>query len=339
MRFSIPISTSAVLCWCAGIALATWVESHELPALLAGGKTGLTGAEVQPDSGLMETVMGESRKLLASQFFAQADVYFHSGYYPSIFDAQPAREDHNHLAAETHADKDNNPAATPAGPGGGQPSGAGHGPEDDHGHDHGSGHEGEHERVAGPTENPVEYGFLGPARDPLERFGRHFFPSRHAHLEEGIEEREILPWLRMTTALDPSRVEAFTTAAFWLRTRLQRVDAAEGLLREGWRANPRSPEILFELGRLLYENRQDAARARNLWEAALRHWHAAHDGKPDVDTFLCQELLANLAYLEDRCGDHKAARRWLEELLPITPHPEIIRKRLRDLDAASAPKA
>ena len=30
--------------------------------------------------------MGDSQQLFANHFFTKADVYFHSGYYPSVFD-------------------------------------------------------------------------------------------------------------------------------------------------------------------------------------------------------------------------------------------------------------
>jgi len=35
---------------------------------------------------ILGLMFGDGRKLLAGQFFTMADVYFHSGYYPSIFD-------------------------------------------------------------------------------------------------------------------------------------------------------------------------------------------------------------------------------------------------------------
>jgi len=37
-------------------------------------------------------VLGEGRQLFANQFFTMADVYFHSGYYPSIFDKNAEEE-------------------------------------------------------------------------------------------------------------------------------------------------------------------------------------------------------------------------------------------------------
>jgi tetratricopeptide (TPR) repeat protein len=37
--------------------------------------------------------MGEGRRLFAHEFYVMADVYFHSGYYPSIFDKQESQSD------------------------------------------------------------------------------------------------------------------------------------------------------------------------------------------------------------------------------------------------------
>lgn len=43
---------------------------------------------------LFGMMFGDARKLFANQFFTMADVYFHSGYYPSVFDqnAQQQKE-------------------------------------------------------------------------------------------------------------------------------------------------------------------------------------------------------------------------------------------------------
>src|SRR5215831_4945929 len=49
-------------------------------------------------------VFGEGRKLFANQFFTMADVYFHSGYYPSIFD-QNAKEEKEIISA-SHGKKE-----------------------------------------------------------------------------------------------------------------------------------------------------------------------------------------------------------------------------------------
>ena len=39
-------------------------------------------------AGVLVALMGDSRHLFAHQFFAMADAYFHSGFYPTIFDSQ-----------------------------------------------------------------------------------------------------------------------------------------------------------------------------------------------------------------------------------------------------------
>ena len=44
---------------------------------------------------LLAMTLGDARRMFANQFLSEADVYFHSGYYPSIFDeAQATRKSH-----------------------------------------------------------------------------------------------------------------------------------------------------------------------------------------------------------------------------------------------------
>ena len=56
-------------------------------------------------------MFGDGRKLLAGEFFTMADVYFHSGYYPSIFDSKSAEEREiisaSHGRKETEEDEKN----------------------------------------------------------------------------------------------------------------------------------------------------------------------------------------------------------------------------------------
>src|SRR5436190_3687213 len=121
---------------------------------------------------VLKVLLGDSRRLFANHFFVQADVSFHSGYYPSIFDTQQRPKEKGMEMAG-----------------------------------------GEHEA------QEKEEDFLGKPRDWIERFGRHFRITEHTHLE-GNTTREILPWLRLSAELDPQRVETYTVAAYWLRSRL-----------------------------------------------------------------------------------------------------------------------
>ena len=63
------------------------------------------------EESLLEVTLGDGRKLFARHFYFKADSYFHSGFYPSIFDAPldegrgeeaaPAKE----VSAERKADQ------------------------------------------------------------------------------------------------------------------------------------------------------------------------------------------------------------------------------------------
>ncbi len=166
----------------------------------------------------------------------KADEYYHSGYYPTIFDDNAAFQT-AHMAEDTGAVNSKNQGD--------------------------------------------EHGFLGPVRNWIDGFGRHFFPDRHTHLDAGgpaddlsgsQNVREILPWLKLSADLDPDNVQTYTVTAYWLRERMNNVAEAEAVLHEGLRNCPGSYDILFELGRLYYESYHDRERARNVWEEGVRQW-------------------------------------------------------------------
>lgn len=236
---------------------------------------------------ILKIVFGEGRRLFSNQFFVKADVSFHSGYYPTIFDRSQAPKDSRHMTAK----EDTQEAE-------------------------------EHER---------KMNFLGPPRDWIERFGRHFLITEHTHLEGG-KEREILPWLKLSAELDPQRVETYTVAAYWLRG-LGKVKEAEQFLREGLRSNPNSYEILFELGRLYRENQHDDVRARNLWELALAKWTTQESGKKEPDFFKLEQIALNLERLEEQEGRWTNAIALLEIAAKASPHPEALQKQIADLRA------
>ncbi len=238
-----------------------------------------------PSASVLQVLLGDGRRIFANHFFVKADIYFHSGYYPSIFDRRQAPKDAHHMTAE------------------------------EPGHEH---QEEEHEK---------EMDFLGPPRDWFERFGRHFLVTEHTHLEGG-NEREILPWLQLSAELDPQRVETYTVAAYWLRKRLGKVAEAEQFLRQGFRANPGSYEILFELGRLYYENHHDADQARNLWELAARRWREQEPGKKEPDNFALEEITVSLARLEEEQGHWGPAIEWLEQAKKLSPNPDGLQKQI-----------
>lgn len=235
---------------------------------------------------LLKVLFGEGRRLFANHFFVKADVYFHSGYYPSIFDQTQAPKDSRHMTSQE-----------------------------------GSQEEEEHER---------QMNFLGKPKDTFEWFGRHFLITEHTHLAGG-NEREILPWLRLSAELDPQRIDTYTVSAYWLRVRLGKVPEAESFLREGLRNNPDSYEILYELGRLYRENYHDDSRARNVWELALRKWTGQSLAKKDPDPLQLEQIAVNLARLEEDEGNLKRAVELLEVAKKVSPQPQVLQEQIEAL--------
>ncbi len=274
------------------------VVAFSLAASLQPWSTGLNAGSKRAQDPL-SLLLGDARKMFANHFFVKADVYFHSGYYPSIYDNRESFRT-PHIAEDAGAREGRNTG------------------DEDH--------------------------FLGHHRDWIDAFGRRFFPSVHTHLNEGGAEtnsedsavREILPWLKLSASLDPERVDTYTVAAFWLRKELNKVDEAEEFLREGLRANPGNPLILFELGRICCDDRHDTNRARNVWEMGIRRWDETQAGLKEPDLFTLAQLLGNLAKLEESCDRKPVALALLRRLKSISPYADGVQKWIDEVSATQA---
>jgi len=99
---------------------------------------------------------------------------------------------------------------------------------------------------------------------------------------------------------------------------------AEEFLREGLRANPASYEILFELGRLYYEDAHDVVRARNLWVLAYKHWKEREPKNEKPNLFALGQISIRLAHLERDQGNYAKAIEWLEVAKTASPDPQAI---------------
>lgn len=255
-------------------------------------------------SDVLNMLIGDSRRLFADHFFNKADAYFHSGYYPSIFDnAKP--EDRSHMEEAFSKER--------------------------HVHDEHCKHD-EHEEAEEHTEEKVN--FLGDTKDWIDAFGRNFYPSVHTHMKKETDEREVLPWLRLTAELDPHKVETYVVASYTLRTKLNKANEARQFLREGLRANPDSYLLLFELGRISAENHQDPVGARNLWELALKKWNQEKAAGGTPDEFVCAQILGFVGRLEKEQGNVARAIVYFEMLKEISPNKEWIQLQIDELKAA-----
>lgn len=64
-------------------SLATWLEPRHVERLNHG----------EPSTSALGSLLGDGRKMVADYFNTEADVYFHSGYYPSVFDQARKQEE------------------------------------------------------------------------------------------------------------------------------------------------------------------------------------------------------------------------------------------------------
>ena len=296
--------TSARTFWLLLVAL--FVFCFGLAADLAPQFQAIEYARHRSDN-FFNLLLGDSSRIFANQAYVEADVYYHSGYYPTIFDNNQAFET-PHMAEDTGAVASHN--------------------------------------------SGEETGFMGPPRDWLDAFGRHFIPNRHTHLDQGgptddlsgnAKVAEILPWLKLSSKLDPEDIRTYLVMSFWLRNDLNQVSEAEQVLHEGLRNNPRNPQLLYELGRIYFDNYKNPDQARTIWEAALRSWAQE---KPGVslserlkagdenfdDRFIFEQLQIHLAQLEGSLGNIKAAIAHLKQAQLASPDPEAIQLQIDELE-------
>jgi tetratricopeptide (TPR) repeat protein len=262
----------------------------------------------------LEVMLGEGRRMFANHLAVKADVYLHSGFYPSIFDQAAAAEQREKAAAE---------------------SAEAHVHTEDCEHDHDHEHLHEHGEESLPEGHKCDTSFMGQPQDWIERFGRNFIVTEHKHLEGG-KAREILPWLKLAAELDPQRVETYAVGAYWLRVDQKRSDQAERFLREGLKANPQSHELYFELGRLHYESHDDVPRARNLLQHAYRLWQQNEGNKeePDRQSFL--GITVRLGKLEHEAGNPEKAIQWLTLAKALSPSPDSLQKQIDEIRSEAA---
>src|SRR6185503_281814 len=69
-------------------SLSTWLEPQF--QAWSGSRT--------KSNDILSVALGDSRRLLAKHFYVKADAYYHSSYYPTIFDNAP-RSEKLHMAS------------------------------------------------------------------------------------------------------------------------------------------------------------------------------------------------------------------------------------------------
>ena len=252
----------------------------------------------------LDVFAGKGQRIFATHFYRKADVYFHSGMYPTIFDNTESFKT-EHMAEDANATASRN--------------------------------SGDEEKFLGEPLDPIDRfsrSFFPSVHTHLTEGGA---PGTDGHaspeLAEGTsgEVREILPWLKLAATLDPEMPEAYTVTAYWLRERMNKDREAELVLREGLKHLPNHPALLFELGRVFEENRKDSVRARNLWLRAAQLSPGRQDNSRPEEKYILQQIEAHLAKLEEREGNLWQAIQHWEQVRALSPSPEAIEERIAEV--------
>jgi len=250
----------------------------------------------------LAVLLGDTRQMFAMSFYTKADAYFHSGYYPTIYDNNAPFKT-AHMAEDSGAAESKNT--------------------------------GDENSFLGKPHDWIER--LNRNMFPSEH--THLDQGgASGDLGDSSQVKEIMPWLKISAELDAHRIETYLVTAYWLRVRMHKIDDAEQFLRDGLRANPGSAAILFELGQLYFENRHNPEQARNLYLAALDSWGRENSGKEEQDKFLIGHIAGALAKLEEQEHDIPKAIEYLKLLKRVSPIPDAIQKQIDELNQTTAAK-
>ncbi|MFO1477901.1 MAG: hypothetical protein U1F98_14800 [Verrucomicrobiota bacterium] len=262
-------------------------------------------------------LIGDGRKLFAAHFFRKADVYFHSGMYPTIFDNNESFKT-AHMAEDAGAT--------------------------------GSKNTGDENTFLGSPRDIIDrFGrnFFPSRHTHLDQGGASGSEAGAKDLAEsdGGQVREILPWLKLAQELDPEDPLTYTVTAYWLRRRMNKPREAEMVLREGLKNLPNHPALQFELGRMYFSyegasiqcsSPENMNRARNIWLHALNSWKQQEPSKPNPDKFILEQILSHLAKLEEVAGHVPLAIAYWEQVETLSPGEEGVPQRIKELREKTA---
>ena len=190
-----------------------------------GGRSRDVASGEQRNTSAIAGMLGEFRTALADVLYVKTELYFDGGvaYQP-------------HLSGERLAEQ------------GTVATGSHEGHSHHHGMTEGAGHE-EGEDAGTPTMIPTAQGdfrgFIGDLQRQVKPWRDPSLGHQHS------DGRELLPWYRVATVVDPHHVVGYAIGGFWLRFR--NLPAAFGFVEEGARNNPSSSTLVYTLAQLHLE--------------------------------------------------------------------------------------
>lgn len=279
---------------------------------LVGGYrlTAIRQKQTHGSENLIAQIFGESRALISARMLHKADRYFHGGVM---------LDDCDHL----------------------------HGGGHHHEHADDGGHDAEHEEAEKTPVAAADTHYTGAGW--YRNLMLSTRPSGHTHLSTTREVKELLPWFRLATKLDPHNVQGYDVTAYWLAKKLDAPAKAIALIDEGIAHNPEAFELELTKGELLMET--DPATADTALAAAEERWLAARkqfEKENKIPANLSEPkfiFMERIQVFRAQCmlnlGQREQAIAFYQRALKVSKNKESLRERIRQLssqiDEASHP--
>lgn len=145
-----------------------------------------------------------------------------------------------------------------------------------------------------------------------------FHPAKGNH----GDPRELLPWYRIQTAINPADTAAYVNGAFFLADFAKKPDEALSFLQQGAKNNPDSIEIFEAIGRLYFEKWKDYDQAIVYLKKAVALGKDRKRNDAEEDAFEKAYLFLARAYREQ--GDLDAALETAEAGVGECRNPALI---------------
>ncbi len=232
------------------------------------------------ETDFFSSVIAGFKKLVAHECWIQADVYLHQGL---MHEYDGEHDDKHELFHDLY--------------------------EEDHQHDH--------DRDVDHNHDGDECPFCGHhhhkevKQNPFVPYNRCDFANTKHKTE--LDDKELLPWLRLTAYMDPHLTKAYAVGGHWLAWRLGKASEAIEFLDEGLGYNPGAPDILAELG-LVYFDANGNFGTRDV-EKALEAFNAAI--KTEGEPLRRIELLTYRSECHNALGRYEEAIAGLDEKIAL----------------------
>lgn len=238
---------------------------------------------------VFKLVLGRSRLLFANEMYDMADSYFHSGYYPSIFDRPVTEHD---VAKSALGEADNDSTA------------------DD---------------FLGPPPDWI----AALDRQFVPNRHTHLSAGGPAGREKSSSVQEILPWLKLATDLNPHFIKGYRVGDYWLIRLHKPAEARDYLLdglRHN-PGNPALLFDLGWLYDQDFHDANRASNVwtagLRCWNAL------PPDARTNTENQLvCDQLTMNLVRLAEDAGNWTDALRYLNNAKRVSPNPAAIQEQI-----------